>query len=180
MTLTLETAELAVGKYGKIYDIGDEGDILDDYSMAREEAEDISEYDPNFKPCIAVTTAREALEAAWDAAHPVPETVTTIPPGTPLIAHDYEGITFTSEGYDFSLEIDKDSETKLRTLTPLPEPKPEPWETARFCYADGEIFKRRQGHEGPYWVAHGDLVPYHRDLIAGRNPKPLHIEGETE
>ena len=180
MTLTFKTAKHAIDKYGKIYDIGDEEDIFDDYTMARDEAEDINKLRPNFKPCVVVTTAREALEAAWDAAHPVPERVTTIPPGTPIITRGPKGIITTAEGYDFPIEASADGETELRTLTPLPEPKPETWETARFCYADGEIFKRRQGHEGPYWVAHGDLVPYHRDLIAGRNPKPLHIEGEAE
>ena len=115
-----------------------------------------------------------------DSAHPIPETVTTIPPETPLIAHDHEGITFASEGYDFSLEIDKDSETKLRTLTPLPEPKPELWETSRFCYADGDIYKRIHSLGETFWLRPGYKTTYYRDAIAKLNPLPVTIEGEAE
>lgn len=176
MTLTLKTAKHAIDKYGKIYDIGDEGDILDDYSMARDEAEDISEYDPRFKPCIVVTTAREALEAAWELAHPTPETTTTIQTGTPFITRGPKGIITMSKGCDFTIEANKDGETELRTLTPLPEPEPEPWETSRYCYAGGLFHERREDEHGTFWLTVEDNPgTYDRAELAKHNPRPVTI-----
>lgn len=174
MTLTLKTAKHAVGKYGEVSRIVEHVDNLYTTSVTRAEAEDISEYDPNFKPCIVVTTAREALEAAWDAAHSIPETVTTIPPGTPIIIRGPKGITFIDEGYDFPTRVNGFGEMELRTLTPLL--KPEPWEESRYCYADGDIYKRFHILGETFWLRPGYKTTYYRDAIAKLNPRPLDIE----
>lgn len=177
MTLTLKTAKHAINEYGKIFNIIDDADPLSAYSVTREQAIEANKLEYELTPCIVVTTAREALEAALELAHPIPETVTTIPPETPLIAHDHEGITFASEGYDFSLEIDKDSETKLRTLTPLPEPKPELWETSRFCYADGLFLEREENEHGTLWYTVEETSEmFGRAELAKLNPRPVTIK----
>lgn len=152
---------------------------LTDYSVTRDEAEEISEYDPNFKPCIVVTTAREALDAAWELAHPVPVGA-TIPAENPFIARGPEGITFIDKGYNFTTRVNGLGETEIRTLTQLPEPEPEPWELTRFCYANGVIYKRLQNDNATYWVRGGDVDSYSREDLMKRNPKPVTIEGDEE
>ena len=72
MSLTLETAKHAVGKYGEISEIVDDVNDLNARSVTREAAIEATVLGYPFTPCIVVTTAREALEAAWELAH-VPE-----------------------------------------------------------------------------------------------------------
>ena len=66
MTLTIKTAKHAVGKYGKIFDIVDDADPLSAYSVTREQAIESNKLRYQFTPCIVVTTAREALDAALE------------------------------------------------------------------------------------------------------------------
>lgn len=172
MTLTIKTAKHAIDKYGKIYDIGDEGDILDDYSMARDEAEDINKLRPDFKPCIVVTTAREALDAAWELAYETDQ----IPANTPHIYRTSDNVTRTSEGRTVDIYA---GHGRSRLIDP-PEPEPEPWESSRYCQAGNEIFKRFQGYDGVYWARPGSETRYSRAYLAGRSPKPVTIEGEDE
>ena len=70
------------------------------------------------------TTAREALDLAWNLAHPVKEGQ-YIPKGTRYVRHYQDGrlATFTAtEGWT---PTPRPAEY-LRTLEPLPEPEPEP------------------------------------------------------
>lgn len=172
MTLTFKTAKHAIDKYGKIYDIGDEEDILDDYSMARDEAEEINEHNPDFKPCIVVTTAREALEAAWELAHETRE----IPAHTPHIFRASDTNIQVSNGEPGDLYA---GHGRLRLIDPS-KPEPEPWELSRYCYADGEIFRRTQGYDGVYWARPGSDTRYYREHLAKLRPEPLTIEGDEE
>lgn len=172
MTLTFKTAKHAIDDFGEVFAITDDPDCSIDNSMTRSEAKDIGEYDPDFKPCIVVTTAREALEAAWELAHETRE----IPAHAPNIFRASDTNIQVSNGEPGDLYA---GHGRLRLIDP-PTPQREPWELSRYCHVDGEIFKRCQGPDGSYWVAHGDLVPYHRSLIASRNPKPLDLEGEAE
>lgn len=174
MTLTFKTAKHAIDKYGKIYDIGDEEDILDDYSMARDEAEEINEHNPDFKPCIVVTTAREALEAAWELAYEVD----MIPAGARYLQKWGEG--------DFSCfeQIGKPDRARDavgdRDRRLLDEPQPEPWELSRYCYANGHIYERVCGTGTVYWVRPGSEIRYNREYFAPLSPRPVTIEGGTE
>lgn len=179
MTLTLEAAKHAIDAHNQVFRIVEYPIDLSDYSVTRNEAKEINEYDPRFKPCIVVTTAREALEAAWAVAHPIPEG-TIIPAETPLIARGPEGITFIDEGYRLTIKVNGLGETEYRTLTPLPEPKPEPWEQSRYCYADGDIYKRFQDARGVYWMRPAYQLFYSREALAKLNPRPVTIEGHDE
>lgn len=119
------------------------------------------------------------VQAAWDAAYPVLEGA-VIPAGTTVISRNDSGdITFVPDGLDTDY---RPSGFEYRTITPLPEPKPEPepWETARYCYADGEIFRRTRGHDGVYWTRPGSEIRYYRDYFIRFSPKPIDPEGETE
>ncbi|EPH14690.1 hypothetical protein HMPREF1484_01999 [Dermabacter sp. HFH0086] len=178
MTLTLETALHAIDKYGKIFNIVDDADPLSAYSVTREQAIESNKLRYQFTPCIVVTTAREALEAAWELAHPASKTITTIQPGTPFITRGPEKISFIHEGYDFTFTMTEIGEVEYRFLTPLHAS--EPWETSRYCYADGDIYKRIHVLGETFWLRPGYKTTYYRDAIAKLNPKPLHIGGETE
>lgn len=181
MTLTFKTAKHAIDKYGKIYDIGDEGDILDDYSMARDEAEDISKLRPDFKPCVIVTTAREALDVAWELAHPAPKG-TIIPAETPLVTRGPEGIAFIDEGYNFTTRVNGLGDTECRTLTPLPEPElePEPWEESDYCFANGNFYKRLRHVYAPFWRRVGSETTYFKETMTKLDPRPVTIEGDEQ
>ena len=71
MTLTLKTAKHAVGKYGEIFDIVEDSSGFNAHSVTRKEAIEGEEAGYQLTPCIVVTTAREALEAAWELAHEI-------------------------------------------------------------------------------------------------------------
>lgn len=176
MTLTIKTAKHAIDEYGEVFTITDNPDYSIDGSLTRAEAEDISEYDPDFKPCIVVTTAREALEAAWELAH-VPEDGIIPANSTHLRRNREDGRLFMSRaGTDIEAT---DSHSERRFIDP-PTPEPEPWELARYCYADGDIYRRFHNFGNPYWLRHGDGTRYCRKNLAKLNPKPVTIEGETE
>lgn len=115
------------------------------------------------------------MEAAWNAAHPIPETVTTIPAGTPLIARTPKGISFAGEGYNFSAGVNGPGEIEYRTITPLPEPELEPWETTDHCYANGSFYKRLQDTDGNYWRLPTESTRYRREYLAKLNPQPVTI-----
>lgn len=175
MTLTFETAKHAIDKYGKIYDIGDEGDILDDYSMARDEAEDISKLRPDFKPCVVVTTAREALEAAWELAYEVD----MIPAGARYLQKwgDGDYMCFEQIGRpDSARDVVGDRDRRL-----LDAPESEPWEQSRFCYANRLFLEREENEHGTLWYTVEETSEmFGRAELAKLNPRPVTIEGEEE
>lgn len=168
MTLTLETAELAVGKYGEIFYIVDDVNDLDARSVTREEAIEGGKTGYPFTPCIVVTTAREALEAAWELAY---ET-TRIPARTPYI--------FRAPGTDIQATKGQPGELyaghgRSRLIDP-PTPKREPWELSRYCHASGDIYKRLWNANTVYWMCPGDETAYRREDLAKLNPQPLDLE----
>ena len=71
MTLTLKTAKHAINGYGKIFNIVDDADPISAYSVTREQAIEANKLEYPFTPCIVVTTAREALDAAWELAYEI-------------------------------------------------------------------------------------------------------------
>ena len=181
MTLTLKTAKHVVGRYGRVINIVEEEDILDDYSVVREDAlnPNSSEYS-SLKPCIVVTTAREALQAAWELAHE---------PEDGVIPADAGYIRLRRSDGKFYLShlgpaIDANDVLGKRRLLdppePEPEPEPEPWELSRYCYANGDIYKRFHNLGNPYWLRHGDGTRYCRKNLAKLNPRPVTIEGVDE
>ena len=173
MTLTFDTAKHGIDMDGEVIRIVDNPTDLTDYSLTRNEAKDISEYDPGFKPCAVVTTAREALEAAWELAHEAQE----IPAHTPNIFRASDTNIQVSNGEPGDLYA---GHGRLRLIDP-PEPEPEPWEESRYCYAAEMFFERGEEGDGPYWMG-GDCCPqrYERDDMAKLNPRPVTIEGETK
>lgn len=176
MTLTFKTAKHAIDEYGEVFTITDNPDCSIDGSLTRDEAEEINEYDPDFKPCIVVTTAREALEAAWELAHEPEDGV--IPADTRYIRRD------RSDG-ELLLgllgpAVDADGICAERRLLDPPAPEPEPWELSRFCYADGNIYERIQGSNVTYWVRPGGEGVYRRIYLKPRNPRPVTIEGDEQ
>lgn len=172
MTLTFETALHAIDEHGEVLRVVEHLDDLTDYSVTRDEAEEINEHNPDFKPCIVVTTAREALEAAWELAHETRE----IPAHTPHIFRASDTNIQVSNGEPGDLYA---GHGRLRLIDP-PKPEPEPWETSRYCYADGEIFRRTQGYDGVYWTRPGSDTRYYRDYFIRFSPKPLNLEGDEE
>lgn len=177
MTLTLKTAKHAIDKYGRVINIVEEEDILDDYSIVREDAlnPSSSEYS-SLKPCIVVTTAREALEAAWELAH-VPEDGIIPAMRMHLRRNREDGRLFMSRA---GTDMEATNSHSERRLIDPPTPKPEPWELSRYCYADGEIFRRTRGYDGVYWTRPGSEIRYYRDYFIKFSPKPIDLEGETE
>lgn len=116
------------------------------------------------------------IEAAWNAAHPIPEGA-TIPAGTPVVTRDPRGFSYIGEGLDVRIKPGVNSDFEYRTLTPLPEPKPEPWETARYCYADGLFHERREDEHGTFWLTVEDNPgTYDRAELAKHNPRPVTIK----
>ena len=72
----------------------------------------------------APTTAREALDLAWELAHEVEEGQ-TIPAGTDYLVSRNGGCPATMRS-GLNQRALKSDERHLRTLDPLPEPEPEP------------------------------------------------------
>ena len=176
MTLTFDTAKHGIDMDGEVIRIVDNPTDLTDYSVTRNEAKDISEYDGDFKPCIVVTTAREALKAAWELAHE---------PEDGVIPADAGYIRLRRSDGKFYLShlgpaIDANDTLGKRRLLDPPEPKPEPWEESRYCYADGEIFRRTRGYDGVYWTRPGSEIRYYRDYFIRFSPKPIDPEGDAE
>jgi len=132
--------------------------LLADTRSAREETYDASMF----------------IEAAWNAAHPVPKGA-TVPESTPLIMRDPNGSIHTNKGYSFSFKVDGYGNTEYRTLIPLPEPELEPWETADHCYANGSFYKRLQDTDGYYWRLPTESTRYRREYLAKLNPQPVTI-----
>lgn len=176
MTLTLATAKHAVGKYGEISDIVDDVNDLTHRSVTREAAIEATELGYQFTPCIVVTTAREALEAAWELAHEPEDGI--IPANSTHLRRDREdGRLFMSRaGTDLEAT---DSYSEHRFIDP-PTPEPEPWELARYCHGDGDIYERFQDARGVYWMRPAYQLFYSRTDLAKLNPRPVTIEGEDE
>lgn len=169
MTLTLKTAKHVVGRYGKILDIVDDADPLSAYSVTREEAIEANKLEYELTPCIVVTTAREALDAAWELAYETDR----IPANTPYIYRTSDNVTRTSEGRTVDLYA---GHGRLRLIDP-PEPEPEPWELARYCYADGLFHERREDEHGTFWLTVEDNPgTYDRAELAKHNPRPVTIK----
>lgn len=176
MTLTLETAKRAVGKYGEISDIVDDVNDLTHRSVTREAAIEATELGYQFTPCIVVTTAREALEAAWELAHEPEDGV--IPANAGYIRLSRSDGKFYLSHSGPAIDAN-DWCDKLRLLDP-PTPEPEPWELSTYCYANGHIYERVCGTGTVYWVRPGSEIRYYRDYLVGLSPKPVIIEGVDE
>lgn len=181
MTLTFETAKHAIDKYGRVINIVEEEDILDDYSIVREDAlnPSSSEYS-SLKPCIVVTTAREALEAAWELAHEVKGE--TVPSGQAYIRRGPLSFLYTVNTYGYVHECEgSNANAEHRLLdSPEPDPEPEPWEVSRYCYANGNFYKRLGNEYGTYWRRASDSIAYSKEDMAKLNPKLITIEGDEE
>ena len=120
------------------------------------------------------------IEAAWNAAYPVPEGV-TIPARKALMEKFSDGeIHYVAQGFTTPYAVQSCDSMRCRTITPLPGPKPEPWEQSRFCYENGVIYKRLQNEYATYWVRGGDVDSYSREDLMKRNPRPVTIEGGDE
>ena len=178
MTLTLKTAKHAVGKYGEISEIVDDVNDLNARSITREAAIEATVLGYPFTPCIVVTTAREALEAAWELAHE---------PEDGVIPADAGYIRLRRSDGKFYLShlgpaIDANDVLGKRRLLdpPTPEPEPEPWEQSRYCHACGTIYRRYYAIGGTYWLRPGDETHFSRETLAKLNPKPVTIEGHDE
>lgn len=174
MTLTLEAAKHAIDAHNQVFRIVEYPIDLSDYSVTRNEAKEINEYDPRFKPCIVVTTAREALDAAWELAHEPEDGVIPDATGHICRAHS-DGKYFLDHWGPAVSAIDTYAERRL-----LDPPEPEPWEVSRYCYARGDVYERDSEEGGGYWTRPGDETPYSRQEMLLRNPRPVTIEGETE
>ncbi|MDU5961545.1 MAG: hypothetical protein E6Z13_00115 [Dermabacter sp.] len=170
MTLTFKTAKHAIDKHGEVFRIVEHSSYLTGHSVTRDRAKEMHEYDPRFKPCIVVTTAREALDAAWELAYETD----LIPARTPYIFRAGNSEVQTATGLPNDLYA---GHGKSRLIDPL---EPEPWELARYCHANGEIYKRLRDANGVYWVRPGSDTRYYREHLIKLRPEPLTIEGEAE
>lgn len=166
MTLTLKTAKHVVGRYGKILDIVDDADPLSAYSVTREEAIEANKLEYELTPCIVVTTAREALDAAWELAYETDR----IPANTPYIYRTSDNVTRTSEGRTVDLYAGH-GRSRL-----IDSPEPETWELSTYCYANGHIYERVCGTGTVYWVRPGSEIRYYREYFAPLSPRPLDLE----
>lgn len=186
MTLTLKTAKHAIDEHGGAFRIVRIVENFDDLTerpnsvVTRAEAEDIGEYDPGFKPCVVVTTAREALDAAWELAHEPEDGV--IPADTRFIRRGRSDGEYSL--YQFGPAVYADGTFAERRLLdppePEPDPEPEPWEESRFCYASGNFYKRMSNEYTTYWRRSGSDTIYRREALAELNPRPVTIQGDEE
>ena len=71
----------------------------------------------------APTTVREALDLAWELAHPVREGH-VIPVGVWLVDRRYNKTTVEKNTF-FNISVDEWGAKNIRTLEPLPDPKPD-------------------------------------------------------
>ena len=106
-------------------------------------AKEMAEYSYTLDPAPVVpTTAREALDLAWDLAHPVREGQLW-PDGAQGISKERgELLTFTAH---CAPPVDESEALAHRSLDPLPEPEPEPepdWLDAPAVLATCERCKR--------------------------------------
>ena len=176
MTLTLKTAKHAIDKHGEVFKIVEnfaDPTELSNGAVTRDEIEDIGEYDPDFKPCVVVTTAREALDAAWELAYE---------PEDGVIPANAWHIRRSRSNGDFLLAHSGPAvhaggiHAERRLLDP-PEPEPEPWEVSRYCFADGLFHERREDEHGTFWLTVEDIPgSYEREDLAKLDPRPVTIE----
>lgn len=180
MTLTLKTAKHAVGKYGEVSRIVEHVDDLTHRSVTREAAIEADKLGYQFTPCIVVTTAREALDAAWELAHEVKGD--KVPSGQAYIRRGPLSFLYTVNTYGYVHECEgSNANAEHRLLdSSEPDPEPEPWELSRFCYANGDFYERFNDASGVHWMRPGHVLYYRRKDLAKHNPKPVTIEGETE
>ena len=181
MTLTFKNAKYAIDENGGAFQIVRIVENFDDLTerpngvVARAEAEEINEYDPNFKPCVVVTTAREALEAAWELAYEVD----MIPAGARYLQKwgDGDYMCFEQIGRpDSARDVVGDRDRRL-----LDAPESEPWEQSRFCYANRLFLEREENEHGTLWYTVEETSEmFGRAELAKLNPRPVTIEGEEE
>ena len=178
MTLTFKTAKHAIDKNGEVTSIVEHFDDVITLSVTRAEAEEISEYDPDFKPCIVVTTAREAIEAAWELAYEPEDGA--IPANAEYIRLRRSDGKFYLSHSRLAIEANDMCDKRRLLDPPEPEPEPEPREESRFCYADGDFYERIQGSNVAYWMRPRDEGVYRRIYLKPLNPRPVTIEGVEE
>lgn len=122
-------------------------------SMERVSADYLAEQGFTLDPTLAVpSTAREALDLAWDLAHPVKEGQ-VIPANTETILISDASLHMTSEGWDQVVEPGLVG--ILRTLDPIPAPdwldapavlaRVDGWSSC----ADPQVFARHDYHDAP-------------------------------
>lgn len=176
MTLTLKTADYAKSD-GRIYAITDNPEDIDSHTLLREEA--TADAPDKFTPCIVVTTAREAFEAAWELAYEIKGD--TVPSKQAYIYRDGLPFLYTVNTYGYAHEPEGSilDHGEHRLLDP-PTSEPEPWELSTFCYANGDIYKRSHTLGENHWRRPGYKTVYYRDALAKLNPKPVTIEGVDE
>ena len=122
------------------------------------------------------------IQAAWDAAHEVPEGA-VIPAGMAHIVRWHDGTySFRSEHESIDPGRITTFIRQFRTLEPLPEPEPE-WVKADFVWADScdvrTIYERNETPQGrEYWTTTGSSASYTRDQVSTLNPVPVKGEGE--
>ena len=124
----------------------------------------------------APTTAREALDLAWELGHEVKEGQ-TIPEGTRYL--EFPNSEMREYTAPISLDISPIFVPKVRTLDPLPDPKPD-WANAPAVVAfvkgrvgDPQVFSR-ENEDGTQWVR--DTKVYHwTELI---DVTPLYPKGQ--
>ena len=141
MTLTFKTAKYAIDEHGGAFRIVRIVENFDDLTerpngvVTRAEAEYISEYDPNFKPCVVVTTPREAIEAAWGLAYEIEGGI--VPRENAYIHRSSltlrNGLPYLHAINTYGFVRDRainniDGECRL-----LDAPEPESWELSRDC-----------------------------------------------
>lgn len=127
----------------------------------------------------APTTAREALDLAWNLAHPIKEGQ-FIPEGVRYVRRSQDGglVTLTAAG-DWT--PDPRHRDGVRTLDPPPETEPD-WLDAPAVIAyvkgrvgDPQVFSR-ENEDGTQWLR--DTRVYRWDELTGVTP--LYPEGEKE
>ena len=178
MTLTLKTADYAKSD-GRIYAITDNPEDIDSHTLLREEA--TADAPDKFTPCIVVTTAREAFEAAWELAYEIKGD--TVPSNQAYIYRDGVPFLYTVNTYGYVHEPEGsilDSGEHRLLDSPESSPEPEPWELSQFCYANGDFYERFNDASGVHWMRPGHVLYYRRKDLAKLNPKPVTIEGEAE
>ena len=96
----------------------------------------------------APTTAREALDLAWELAHPLKEGQ-LVPKGTRLITRRDNEITIGRNDY-FDTAVNKWDMENRRTLDPLPDPEPDWLDAPAVIAVCNDVMDRA------VFVQHGD------------------------
>lgn len=129
--------------------------------------------DGGWRIILPVTTAREALDAAWELAHEPEDGI--IPAGAAYLVRSPRGGTPVSS--DAGVDLKAINGIGERRLLDPPKPKPEPWEIAPYVICDeaGEtiVLRRTEMAETPMWFQAVHPTPYLRTEVAAMSPRPF-------